>query len=97
MPTQPAIKANTGEFMARKCVFLLASSVGNDMAAKIVQEGLASLGLQAADLTVNNMPHLSGVIERALRSFVGDDKARRLASALRVLVGGVKIEIGREL
>ena len=76
---------------------MLASSVGNDMAAKIVEEGLESLGLQAADLTENNMTQLSGVIERALRSFVGDDKARRLASALRVLVGGVKIEIGRKL
>ena len=96
MPTEPAIKANTGEFMVRKCVFLLTSSVGQAMAAKIVEEGLQSLGIQAAALTVSEMAQLSAVIERALRSFVGDDKATRLASALRVLVGGVKIEIGRD-
>jgi hypothetical protein len=77
------------QFLITKSVFLLTSSVGKDMAETLIHQAMSHIGLTPATLTRGDIVKLSVQIEPALRPFVGIDKAQRLASALRVLVGGV--------
>lgn len=76
-------------FLVVKSVFLLTSSVGKDMAETLINQAMDHIGVTSLTVTRNDIVKLSVNIEPALRPFVGLDKAQRLASALRVLVGGV--------
>jgi hypothetical protein len=76
-------------FLIMKSVFLLTSSVGKDMAETLINQAMDHIGVTPLTLTRKDIVKLSVQIEPALRPFVGIDKAQRLASALRVLVGGV--------
>lgn len=76
-------------FLVLKSVFLLTSSVGKDMAETLINQAMEHIGVTSLTVTRNDFVKLSVSIEPALRPFVGLDKAQRLASALRVLVGGV--------
>ena len=73
----------------QKSVFLLAPSVGKDMAETLVRQALGRIGSADSTLAKDDIVRLAASLEPALKPFVGDDKAQRLASALRVLVGGV--------
>lgn len=75
-------------FLLKKSVFLLASSVGRATAEKLIEQAIIQLSIDASRLAVGDIPRLAGAIEPSLRTLVGNDKARKLASALRVLVGG---------
>ena len=79
----------TGEFLLRKTIFLLTSSVGNAMAETLVRKAVFLIGVTPATLKQDDVPRLSSALEPTLREFVGNEKAARLASALRVMVGGV--------
>ena len=76
------------EFLFQKSVFLLVSSVGKEMAETLICRALLEMGTDPQTLTRDDIEPLSLRLEPALTPFVGGDKARRLASALRVLVGG---------
>lgn len=84
----PQTNQNAGEFLARKCVFLLTSSVGKAMAEKLVENALRQIGVTPQTLNTSDIALLSIQLLRSLSPFVGEDKAERLTSALRVLVGG---------
>jgi hypothetical protein len=77
-----------GDFLFQKSVFLLVSSVGKDMAKTLIGNALQEMGADPKTLKRSDIEQLSLKLEPALRPFVGGDKAERLASALRVLVGG---------
>jgi len=89
MQTQNNIKAESGGFLIRKSVFLLTSSVGNAMAETLVGKAVAQIGATPESLTKQDIAKLAGVLEPSLREFLGSEKARKLSSALRVLVGGI--------
>jgi hypothetical protein len=76
------------EFLFQKSVFLLVSSVGKEMAETLICRALLEMGTDPQTLTRDDIEPLSLRLEPALTPFVGGDKARRLASALRVLVRG---------
>jgi hypothetical protein len=76
-------------FLIVKSVFLLTSSVGKDMAETLVNQAMTHIGVTPLTLTRSDIVKLSVQIEPTLRPFVGIEKSQRLASALRVLVGGV--------
>ena len=78
-----------GEFLVRKSVFLLASSVGRVTAETLISQAIDRIGCTRADLTPSDIPPLAVSLKPALSTFVGDEKAERLTAALRVLVGGV--------
>jgi hypothetical protein len=82
-----AMKAE-GDFLFQKSVFLLISSVGRDTAETLIQRALQQMGTDRKALQPSDIAQMSVKLEPALKPFVGDDKAQRLASALRVLVGG---------
>ena len=84
--------ACSGEFLVRKSVFLLASSVGKVTAETLISQAIDKIGRTRADLTPSDIPPLAVSLKPALSNFVGDEKAERLTSALRVLVGGVVAE-----
>jgi hypothetical protein len=77
-----------GDFLFKKSVFLLVSSVGKDAAEALIQRALQQMGTERQALKPGDIAELSVKLEPALKPFVGGDKAHRLASALRVLVGG---------
>jgi len=81
--------ASSGEFLVKKSVFLLASSVGTVTAETLISRAIDEIGRTRAGLTASDIPGLALTLKPALSSFVGDEKAERLTSALRVLVGGV--------
>jgi hypothetical protein len=78
-----------GHFLVVKSVFLLTSSVGKDMAETLIHQAMERIGVTEGTLRRTDFVRLSAHIEPALQPFVGQDKAQRLASALRVLVGGI--------
>ena len=78
-----------GHFLVVKSVFLLTSSVGKEMAETLINQAMDRIGVTASTVTRNDMVRLSAHVEPALQPFVGLYKAQRLASALRVLVGGI--------
>jgi hypothetical protein len=86
--TQDPPKAETGEFLLRKAVFLLTSSVGMSMAQTLLNNALKQIGSTPQKLVKDDIKRLSSVLEGPLSEFVGKDKAGKLTSALRVLVGG---------
>jgi hypothetical protein len=89
MQSESGVKEPAGEFLVRKSVFLLTSSIGVTMAEKLVNQAMGQIGVEPAALTQSNIASLADAIEPALQPFIGHEKARRLAAALRVLVGGV--------
>jgi hypothetical protein len=78
-------------FLLKKSVFLLASSVGKATAEKLLDQGIIQLRIDASRLAAGDIPRLALAIEPSLRALVGNEKAQKLASALRVLVGGAII------
>jgi hypothetical protein len=89
MQTQYEVGRSSGSFLVQKSVFLLSPSVGKAMAETLINQSLEQLGIKGTDILQSDIPALSTRLEVALRPFVGDEKAQRLASALRVLVGGI--------
>jgi hypothetical protein len=85
--TQQLRKPETGDFLLRKTVFLLTSSVGSSMAETLVKKAVAQIGCTPQRLVKDDIKRLASAIEPSLSEFVGIDKAARLTSALRVLVG----------
>ena len=83
-----ANKEPSENFLLKKSVFLLASSVGKATAEKLIEQAVTQLRIDGSRLAVGDIPRLAGAIEPSLRALVGNDKAQKLASALRVLVGG---------
>ena len=79
----------TSEFLVRKAKFLLTSSVGMAMAETLLQNSLEQIGLTSHTFTKEDVKRLAAVMEPSLSEFVGTDKAAKLTSALRVLLGGV--------
>jgi hypothetical protein len=88
MPPKPADAKDTGQFLVRKSIFLLSPSLGPAVAEKLVMRGLEFLRVAPDSLVSADIPRLATVLEPSLRDFLGNEKAKRLASALRVLVGG---------
>ena len=92
--SRPSTKASAmsinaeADFLFQKSVFLLISSVGKEMAEALIGRALREMGTDPQSLKRADIEPLSVRLEPALTPFVGGDKARRLASALRVLVGG---------
>ena len=84
-----AAKAETGDFLLRKAVFLLSSSVGVSMAETLVHNAVTQIGSTPRMLVKDDIRRLAEVLEPNLSEFVGTDKARKLTSALRVLIGGI--------
>jgi hypothetical protein len=84
--------SNSGEFLVRKSVFLLTSAVGKSAAEAMILHAVGEANLSVQTLTPADIPRIAQLVEPALRPFVGDEQAHRLASALRVLVGGVVAE-----
>jgi hypothetical protein len=82
-------RPETGDFLLRKAVFLLTSSVGSAMAETLVKKAVTQIGCTPQRLVKDDIKRLAGAIEPSLSEFVGIDKAARLTSALRVLVGGI--------
>jgi len=80
---------DSGEFLVRKSIFLLASSVGKVTAETLIGQAIDDIGRTRAGLTSSDIPSLAVSLKPALSNFVGDEKAERLTAALRVLVGGV--------
>lgn len=83
------VKTETGDFLLKKAVFLLSSSVGVSMAETLVRNAVAKIGSTPQMLVKDDIKRLAGVLEPNLSEFVGNDKAAKLTSALRVLVGGM--------
>ena len=81
--------ASNGEFLVRKSVFLLASSVGKVTAETLISQAIDRIGCTRTGLTASDIPPLAVSLKPTLSNFVGDEKAERLTAALRVLVGGV--------
>jgi hypothetical protein len=81
------------DFLFKKTVFLLVSSVGKEMAEALIGRALREIGTDPQALKKDDIERLSLKLEPALTPFVGGEKARRLASALRVLVGGTLASI----
>ena len=81
--------ACAGEFLIRKSVFLLASSVGSVTAETLISQAIEKIGRTRSGLTPSDIPQLAVSLKPALSSVVGNEKAERLTAALRVLVGGV--------
>lgn len=81
--------AGGGEFLVRKSVFLLASSVGTVTAETLISQAIERIGCTRAALTESDISPLAISLKPALSTFVGDQKAEQLTAALRVLVGGV--------
>jgi len=77
------------QFLIQKSIFLLASSVGKAVAETIIHQGIQQMGASPTTLTEADIPGLSIKVKPALEKFVGEEKAERLTSALRVLVGGM--------
>jgi hypothetical protein len=78
-----------GEFLVRKSIFLLASSVGKVTAETLISQAINDIGRTRTGLTLSDIPSLAVSLKPGLSNFVGDEKAERLTAALRVLVGGV--------
>ncbi|HEY7544390.1 MAG TPA: hypothetical protein VID27_05890 [Blastocatellia bacterium] len=89
MQTQSDIQKKSGDFLFNKSVFLLTSSVGRVMAETLVSNALQKIGSTPQSLIQSDISRLATTLEPALCEFVGSDKAKKLASALRVLVGGI--------
>ena len=89
MQSKDGIPSSSGDFLFRKSIFLLTSSVGQAMAETMVKKAVFLIGATPATLKQEDVPRLSTTLESALREFVGNEKAARLAAALRVMVGGV--------
>ncbi|MGH9823955.1 MAG: hypothetical protein ACREDR_11970, partial [Blastocatellia bacterium] len=87
-PQSPA-KAETGDFLLRKAVLLLSSSVGVSMAETLVKNAVQQIGSTPQMLVKDDIKRLASALEPNLSEFVGNDKAAKLTSALRVLVGGI--------
>ena len=85
-------QTNSGEFLVRKSVFLLTSAVGKSAAQAMIENAMLQAGLSVATMSPGDMASVAARVEPALRPFVGGEQARRLASALRVLVGGLVAE-----
>jgi hypothetical protein len=66
------------------------------MAEKLIAKGLEFLRIEPSALAPTDIPRLAMVLEPSLRDFVGNEKARRLAAALRVLVGGGVADSGEK-
>jgi len=79
----------SGVFLFKKAVFLLTSSVGMTMADTLVKNAIAQIGSTPEKLVKEDFKALSAKLESPLSEFVGSDKAAKLTSALRVLVGGI--------
>lgn len=88
MQPQELIANKSGGFLFKKSVFLLTSSVGKVMAETLVSNAVRHIGSTIETLAQKDISRLAVTLEPALREFVGYDKASKLASALRVLVGG---------
>lgn len=58
------------------------------MAEALIGKALQQMGTEPKLLRPADIEQLSVKLEPALKPFVGNEKAQRLASALRVLVGG---------
>ena len=89
MHGQDEMTLGSGDFLVKKSIFLLTSSVGGAMAETLITRGLEQIGRNGSTLAQGDIVRLAAAIEPALRAFVGTDKARQLTAALRVLVGGV--------
>jgi len=68
---------------------LLTSSVGKAMAETLVNNAVKQVGTTPEMLAKDDVKRLSVALEGPLSELVGRDKATKLTSALRVLVGGV--------
>jgi len=86
---QSKAETSPGEFLLKKSIFLMTSAVGRDSAEAMLTSAITQIGLTPATLTQSDIARVADLIEPALRPFVGGEQARRLGSALRVLVGGV--------
>ena len=82
-------KSESGEFLLKKAVFLLTSSVGMSMAETLIRNAVKQIGLTPEQVIKSDIKPIASVLERNLSEFVGNEKAAKLASALRVLVGGI--------
>jgi hypothetical protein len=82
-------KQETGEFLLKKSIFLLTSSVGRSTAETLVDKAVHLIGCTPQTLVKDDIRRLASAIEPSLSEFVGTDKATKLTSALRVLVGGI--------
>jgi hypothetical protein len=89
MQPQNEVQRESGDFLFNKSVFLLTSSVGRVMAETLVGNALQKIGSTPESLVHSDISRLATALEPALCEFVGNDKAKKLASALRVLVGGM--------
>jgi hypothetical protein len=83
------IKVESGYFLFRKAVFLLASSIGKSMAENLLRNAAHQIGSSPESLIREDIRPLAGALQPNLSEFVGNDKAAKLTSALRVLVGGM--------
>jgi hypothetical protein len=89
MAASSNVATSNGHFLVRKSIFLLASSVGKAVAETIINQAIEQIGRSPSLLTEADIPGLSVKVKPALAKFVGEEKAERLTSALRVLVGGM--------
>ena len=88
MQPQGTLKEPSDNFILKKSVFLLSSSVGKATAEKLLEQAMRQLRIDAPRLAAADIPRVAGAIEPSLRALVGNEKAQKLAAALRVLVGG---------
>lgn len=79
---------SAGHFLYNKSVFLLTSSVGKATAETLVTQATTRIGRSIAMLATTDIVRLAATIEPDLATLVGIEKAKRLAAALRVMVGG---------
>jgi hypothetical protein len=89
MQPEAQAKVETGDFLLRKAVFLLTSSVGKTMAETLIDKAVKQIRSSPQTITKNEIKPLAHALEPSLAEFVGNEKAARLTSALRVLVGGI--------
>ncbi|HEY6330092.1 MAG TPA: hypothetical protein VI756_12205, partial [Blastocatellia bacterium] len=75
MNAKPASNGSppSGEFLVRKCVFLLTSSVGRAMAENLIDNALKAIHVPAANLNTSDIALLSMQLLPALGPFVGED------------------------
>jgi hypothetical protein len=89
LQTKESSKPESGLFLLRKAVFLLTSSIGMSMAETLVNNAVERIGSSPEKLVKDDVKRLAGALEPPLSELVGTEKAARLTSALRVLVGGM--------
>ncbi|MGH9830298.1 MAG: hypothetical protein ACREDR_44380, partial [Blastocatellia bacterium] len=59
------------------------------MAETLIRNAVKQIGRTPEQVIKSDIKPIASVLERNLSEFVGNEKASKLASALRVLVGGI--------